>query len=150
MHKIILVLALLVLAYPTTVTASEEDAVQAVFENMDSALNSNDLDSFLSLFSENAIEMPPDEAALIGIDAIRERDGNFFENYTDEISSKVEDVQVVENIATVRISYREAWTPKAGGPTRSAVGKGIGVLEKQEDGTWRITSYIWNHDKPVE
>ena len=150
MYKIIFALALLVLAYPATVMASEEDAVQAVFEKMDSALNSNDLDAFLSLFAESAVEMPPDEDALVGIDAIRERDGNFFENYTDEISSKIEAVQVIENIATVRISYREAWTPKAGGPTRSAIGKGIGILEKQEDNTWKVTSYIWNHDKPIE
>ena len=150
MYKIIVALALLVLAYPATVTASEEDAVQKIFEKMDSALNSNDLEAFLSLFAENAVEMPPDEAALVGIDAIRERDGNFFANYTDEISTKVEDVQVVKNIATIRTSYHESWTPKAGGATRSAVGKGITVLEKQCDNTWKITSLIWNHDKPIE
>lgn len=146
MNKTLATLVLVFMVIPATALATDEEAIGKLIADYDSGLNSNDIDAFLSLFIEDAVELPNEEPVLIGIDAIREREGNFFKNYTDEISSIIEDVQVVDNIAIIRTSYQEAWTPKAGGPTQSAVGKSIIVLGRQADNTWKITSVIWNTD----
>ena len=150
MKKIIFALAFFILAFPITAVSSDKDAVIEVIAKMDTALNTNNLDAFLDLFNDDAVEMPDEEPVLIGIEAIRARDGDFFANYTDEISQVVEDVKIEGNLAVVRLSHHEEVTPKAGGPTVVYVGKGIVVLEKQGGGHWKISSNIWNLDQPSE
>ena len=150
MKKIIFALAFFILAFSTTAVSSDKDAVSEVIAKMDTALNTNNLDEYLDLFIDDAVEMPNDEPVLVGIEAIRARDGDFFANYTDEISQVVEAVKMEGNLAVVRLSYHEEVTPKAGGPAVVYVGKGIVVLEKQGDGHWKISSNIWNLDQPLE
>jgi len=146
MTRLTTILAIVVLALSTTALASDEEAVAKFVSEYDTALNQNDLDAFLALYVEDAVEMPDKEPVLIGIDAIRERDGNFIANYTDKISSNIEDIQIVDDLAVVRTSYQEEWTPKAGGATESVIGKSIIILGKQADGSWKISTVIWNID----
>jgi len=150
MKKIILALTFLTLAVSTSVFASDEDDVKDVITKMDAALNTNNFDEFLDLFVDDAVEMPDSEPALVGIEAVRIRDGNFFANYTDNISQNVEDLIIDGDLAVLRLSYHEEVTPKSGGPTVVYVGKGIVVLERQSDGQWKVSMNIWNLDQPLE
>jgi len=146
MNRLFATLILVIMVIPMTALASDEEAAAEIFVRMDSALNSNDFDAFLSLFAEDAVEMPNGEPVLVGIEAISVRDGKFFADFTDEITTKIENVQIHGDVAIVRNSFQESWTPKTGGATQSAEGKGIGILARQSDNTWKITVLIWNND----
>jgi len=53
------------------------------------------------------------------------------------------------DIAVVRTTYTETWTPRDGNEQRSIEGKSILVLDRQVDGTWKISSVIWNTTRRI-
>jgi uncharacterized protein (TIGR02246 family) len=125
-------------------SASDEDDITKLFEKAEQTLNNGDANGWASLFSADAVEMPPDEPPLFGIDAIRARDDAFMENFDDEFSLNIESMRISGDLAVVRYSYEESWTPKADGKTNSATGQTLVVLERI-DGSWKFTDLIWAH-----
>lgn len=128
---------------------SDVEAVRAVLQQYDDAADSGDVDGLVALYDEDGIDMPPDEPAVVGKDAIRARLERFFADYTDALRDTVEDVTVSGDWASIRCSYTESWTPRAGGDTTTVVGKSVIILKRHADGSWRITTVIWNSDAPT-
>ena len=86
---------------------------------------------------------------MIGRDAIRSRMEDFIRENTDRLESTVSDLQVLGDVAIVRGRYTESWSPSAGGDTTSVEGTGIQIYERQPDGSWLLTTEIWNTDAPA-
>jgi ketosteroid isomerase-like protein len=42
----------------------------------------------------------------------------------------------------------EKFTPKSGSESMQDIGKYMAILEKQADGSWKYTHFIWNTDIP--
>jgi uncharacterized protein (TIGR02246 family) len=142
MKRITAIAAMLVIAMPAF--ASDEEEITKMLMQAESAWNSGNMDAWLSLLADDAIEMPPDEAPLVGIAAITERDTRFAADFDDVFAMKIESMRISGDLAVVRYSYEEAWTPKEGGDTSSAEGQTIIVLERR-DGSWKFTDIIWAH-----
>ena len=57
-------------------------AIKSLTEEYDAAINSGDLDSWMSIYTDDAVRMQPNMPVLVGKDAIRSVMQYFFENYT--------------------------------------------------------------------
>jgi len=128
-------------------TEADIEAIKNLTDEYDAAVNSGDLDSWVSLFTDDAVRMPPNSPALVGKDAIRSVMQSSFEKYTFDIKETAEEVIVCGDWAFVRGTYTYTITPKAGGePGPRHIGKWVAFHKRQLDGSWKIYRNIWNSD----
>ena len=125
---------------------ADEAAIRELVRRTDETLTAGDVEAFVALFVDDGIEMPPDGPAQIGQDAIRSREGAFLGTNDTEVRTTVENIQIRGDLAVVRDSYTESWTPKDGGDSASAVGKGLMICHRQADGSWKLGILMWNSD----
>lgn len=92
--------------------------------------------------------MPPDEPAWMGKDAIRSGFKKGFEQYDLMVENSVEDVQTFEGRAFMRGVYTVKLTPKTGGESIQETGKWMAFRQRQQDGSWKTVSDIYNSDNP--
>ncbi len=130
-------------------TEADIEAVKNLTEEYDAAINSGDLDSWVSLYTDDAVRMPPNSPALVGKDAIRSVMQSSFEKYTFDIKETTEEVIVAGDWAFARGTYTYTITPKAGGePIGDDSGKWMAFNKRQPDGSWKIYRNIFNSDLP--
>ena len=93
--------------------------------------------------------MDPNQPALVGQQAIRAASQNYFEQYTDEGRSILEDVRVSGDLAVAKGIYEGRATPKAGGSSAQVKDKFLTAFQRQADGSWRAFWDIYNSDLPM-
>lgn len=82
----------------------------------DEAYVAQDIDKLMSIFSDDAVRMPPNEPVLIGKEEIRSNFQQEFDQFsTTDQKSVVIDVRVGGDLAYVRGTWKETQTSKAGG-----------------------------------
>ena len=134
-------------ATPMVDTAADAAAVNAVREAEAAALSSGDVSS--AYLSEDAVLMPPDAPAVVGIDAIR--------TWATEFMAQVSSVSV--NYTDTNVTVSGDWaietyagtmtlTPAGGGDAMTQSVKGIHVYRREADGSWKMVYDVWNTDAP--
>ena len=157
-HLSVLFLLFIVACAPTAVEPVEEaDTTEADVEAINSlrdefiALdNASDAAGLASLYTNDAVLMPPNEAAVTGNQAIESWFQTTFDQFTTEFTVASEELEVVGDWAFDWGAYMTALTPKAGGEPTEDRGKYIVILRKQVDGSWRIVKNIWNSNNPPQ
>jgi len=114
------------------------------------ALNKGDTESFIALYSPDAIVMMPNAPAWRGTDAIRTGFQGMMTQYTPSgVAFTTDDVQVAGDVAVETGHFAMTLTPKTGkAKPMSDKGKYIVVWQKQADGSWKIVRDISNSDLP--
>lgn len=125
------------------------EALKAALEEWDVAWNSQNLEKLLSLYTEDAVRMPPNEATEVGSEAIRASVQRAFDESPSEEHSTIGDVRVSGDLGYVRGTFEAATTPEAGGEPVVENGKWITVHQRQPDGSWQIICEIWNANLPT-
>ena len=131
---------------------SEENlaAIRAIISDFMSTYNAADVDAFSGLFTEDAIRMPPNAPAIVGRQRIRENMITTFATFDGEVTVNQEEVRFSGDFAITRGTWALTLTPKSGGEAQSDVGKWLTMIERQEDGSWKIARNIWNSDRPLD
>jgi len=125
------------------------DAVRSVVDQEVAMAVAGDPDAFIGQFTTDAMAMPPNEPAVSG-EAFREWVRNFMEQFNVDAASYRDDNIVVDgDLAVHRYEFLWTLTPASGGETINEVAKGIHVLRRQPDGSWRISHDIWSSDLPL-
>jgi uncharacterized protein (TIGR02246 family) len=124
------------------------EAIKSMTEKYDATINAGDLDSWMSLYADDAVRMPPNKPALFGKDSIRSMMQSFFENYTSDLKETTEEVIVAGNWAFARGTFIITLTPKAGGESIQDSGKWVAFVKRYPDGSWRIYRNIHNSNLP--
>src|SRR6266496_4701730 len=125
-------------------------AVNAISTRYSSALNAGDLDSWLSLWTDDGIQLPPGEPPVVGKDQIRARNQGLLDKFTVNLSSTSAEVGVAGDWAFDRGAYTATLTPKGGGRTIPIDGKYLTILKRQPDGSWKIHRDIFNSNVPSQ
>ncbi len=94
------------------------------------------------LYTEDAIELPPNEPMRVGRAAILERLERDFAELSDITITSVETdgyAGMAYDRGTYSVTFMEEVTE---------TGKWIGISRRQADGSWLFSRLIWNLDQP--
>jgi uncharacterized protein (TIGR02246 family) len=114
------------------------------------ALETGDVEGYLSVYADEAVWMPPSANEIVGKEAARKRITQAFEAASLEgvYESQEQTVMSPEWISD-HGKYSIMVTPKRGGQTKQEVGHFLTLWRREKDGKWRIYYDIWNTNNPV-
>jgi ketosteroid isomerase-like protein len=131
----------------TTDSEADEAAIRNLFARYDVAFANEDLDGWLALLTKDVYWAAPNQPALIGQDAVLGRFGSMFRNFNMTSSRPLGEVRIADGWGVVSATYEVSLELKAGGdPPYHEFGKVIYVVERGDDGHWRIAKAVWNTD----
>jgi len=135
---------------PEASVEADVAAIKASFDEWVQLSNAVDLDRIVSIFyTEDSIQMPPNESISKGKDAILlgyQRNRELNDEHWD--SCTVKDVRVSGDLAIAWGIDTGTTTPRSGGEAVAFDLKWLTALERQSDGTWKWIYEIWN-DNPL-
>jgi uncharacterized protein (TIGR02246 family) len=133
---------------PQTETRADVAAINEVREREIALVATGDVDGLLSVYTIDVVMMPPNEPALHGQDATKKWAEAMFGQVTMKGRYTTSDVSVAGDWAIDRYTGVLTITPKGGGSPSEEKVKGIHIMKRQPDGTWRIAQDVWNSDAP--
>jgi uncharacterized protein (TIGR02246 family) len=114
------------------------------------AANDGDLERWLALWIDDAIQMPPGAPRRVGKAEIRSAMQARFDHF--DISGAIiqpEEVRILGDRAYSHGSYEFEMASKVAAETKRYWGKFLAILEKQADGSWKIALDCHNYDSPT-
>jgi uncharacterized protein (TIGR02246 family) len=123
---------------------SAATAAEAIWQEYATSLNEGDLERWLELWTEDGVQMPPNEPAIVGIDKIRARNEAALDRFTFDMGISNQEVETAGDWAYSRGTYKATLMPKGGGRPIVMDGKYMTILARQRDGSWKIHRDIFN------
>jgi uncharacterized protein (TIGR02246 family) len=123
-------------------------AIEEIWDNYALAMNTGDLELWMSLCTDDTIKMLPDEPAVFGKEDLRTSMEPLFNYFTIEIAIDNEEVQVAGRWAFSRGTCTVLMTPKAGGEPLYMDAKYLTILKRQAGGSWKIYIDCFNSNVP--
>jgi uncharacterized protein (TIGR02246 family) len=129
-------------------------AINLILAEIDRAFATGDPAVLAELVTEDVVWMPPEEPILHGRQAVEERYRDLFAEMHGRFteithSMKAEEVCVFGGWAMSRGTYQLSFIlPTVPEPIK-VTGKNVHTYRQQSDGSWLISSDIWNTDAPV-
>ena len=129
-------------------TKDEQISVKSILKTIkleiDAVAESN-IESYSSLLTKDSEFMPPNSLPLKGKELLLWLK-DFLEKFNVEwIEFLHKNVEAAEGLGFHEYSFRWRLTPKNGGDSKEHKGKGIHILRKERDGSWKIAREIWNN-----
>ncbi len=129
-------------------TEADVAAINAVRDREITLVVAGNVDSLVALYTPDVAMMPPNEPAVNGQDALRKWTKTMVSQATVSGRYTSSQVTVSGDWAVDRYTGVLTVTPKAGGgPTEEQI-KGVHIMQRGADGTWRIAQDVWNSDAP--
>ena len=128
-------------------------AIKDVLNQYVVACDTNDFDSWISLWADDGVQMPPDAPAIVGKSQILEANKPSFDQMKFDISIKsIEGAEVHGDWGLTHCTYTLSVTPKAGGDTIIVTpeGKALTIYKRQSDGSWKIAYDCFNSNAPPQ
>ena len=130
---------------------SDITAIKETLSQYAVGFNTGDFDLWISLWSDDGVQMPPDTPVRIGKEQIREGMKPAFDKMNLEIAiTSIDEAKVYGGLGLTRCTYTLKRTPKEGGETIDAMpdGKALTLYERQPDGSWRVVYDCFNSNVP--
>jgi uncharacterized protein (TIGR02246 family) len=123
-------------------------AVNAIWDQYASSLNAGDVDRYMALWADDAMQLPPGSPPIVGKETLRAGLESEVDLFTFDMAITNEEVQVSGDLAVARGTYTATVTPKDGGEAIPIDGKYMTLLKRQPDGSWKIYRDIYNSNVP--
>ncbi len=132
----------------TPMLEADVEAIEYLLREQVAAVETGDVEAQLAIRTADVLEMPPDESPFIGIEAYRtwSKDDPFSYQIT---AASMDEIRVTGDWAYSRFSFTWVLTPVSGGESVEVSGKGLWIVHRQPDGSWRIAREIWNNNNPL-
>jgi ketosteroid isomerase-like protein len=130
---------------PAGLSEADRTAIRQSDENNVKLMNAKDWKGVLALYTEDAIELPPNHAAIQGKAAIQA----WLQAFPPLSDFHAESLEIVgqEDLAFDRGTYSMTVTP-AGAPPIKDHGKYLTLWRKQTNGSWKVVRDVFNSDLP--
>lgn len=122
-------------------------SIESTIKAYEVALNSNDIDTVLGLYSSNPVFMPQHAPALVGRDAVRAGYDHVFATIKLDIRFDIHEVEVAGDWAWARTSSAGRTQILAADLTIEE-GNNELFLFHREDGAWKIHRYLFSTNRP--
>ena len=119
-------------------------AVNEIWNQYASSLNSGDVDRWISLWTEDGVQMPPGSPPVVGKEQIRTEMKATLDRFAFDFTVLTEEVRATGDWAFSRGLYKATLRPREGGTAILVDGKYMSILQRQADGSWRIHRDIFN------
>jgi uncharacterized protein (TIGR02246 family) len=131
---------------PAGLSEADRTAIRQADENYVKLANAKDFKGAAALYAEDAIVLPPNQAAVQGRAAIQA----FLEASppTSNFQVQILEIEGGADLAYERGTYSETVTPTGAAPIEDR-GKYLTTWRKQADGSWKMLRDIWNSDLPL-
>jgi ketosteroid isomerase-like protein len=136
-------------SHATADSAGTDATARRAHEAYTTAINSNNLDSLLAVFTEDVVFLSPNEPVVVGKAAVRAWSEAYLKAFTIHWDKTVSEFIVAGEWAFERYSYREHDTPSGGGAAVTDTGKGLLIYHHDSDGKWRVARDAWSSDLPA-
>ena len=100
---------------PVVDVEADKEAIKKITDDFNAALNAGDIDKLVSLFTDDAVRIPPNKPPLVGKEAIRSSFQEYLDQFTVQSEGVIVDLKVSGDLAFVRGSWTSINTPKTGG-----------------------------------
>jgi len=110
--------------------------------------NAGDFDGWISLWTNDGIQMYPGIPARVGTEQIRAGMKPAFDQFILKIAITNHEARVSGDLGFLRGTYTLSMVPKAGGEEIKYDGKYLTIFEKQADGSWKIARDCFNSNVP--
>jgi uncharacterized protein (TIGR02246 family) len=126
--------------------AADTEKVMEVMDEYAAAVNAGDLERWMALWSEDGRRIPPPafQPPQHGKDEIRAAMQPVFEASDQTATIDAQDVQILGQRAYSLCTFEITVTPKEGGETFVLEGNALSILEKQDDGSWKLLIDCYN------
>lgn len=128
---------------------SDSAAVTKLRDDFIAAFNRQDIDAMAKLTADDMVGMPPNQPAIVGIDASRAWWREGFQVARSRFEASSREIEVLGDWAVDRFDWTMESTPAGGGATSKDKGKCVWISRKQSDGSWKLARAIWNSDEPM-
>lgn len=141
-----------VIAAPAPTFDEQQVVTAAVYEIWDqyaTSLEAGDVDAWISLWTDDGVQMPPGVPPVIGKANIRA--GLLFQLslFTfNDFQINTAEVRRSGDLAFARGTYTVTLLPVGGGPGIFVDGKFMTIFEKQQGGAWKIHRDAFNSNVP--
>jgi len=123
---------------------ADKQKVMEVAVREAAAMQSGDMNQYSAILCTDAVFMPPNLTAIEG-DELRRWLREFIDHSAVEWPRFEHGATVVAGeLAFHEYLYTMRVTPKAGGHAATGYGKGMQILRREADGSWKILRNIWN------
>ncbi len=129
--------------------AEDEAAIRALFDKHIAAFTAGDSAAVVTLYTDNAVMMPPDRAAMTGREAIRWGLRVAFGLAAMKFSGGALQVEIAGDWAFARRTSAVTLTAKTGGEQLELMTNWLEVLRRQADGSWKIHYQMMTSDRPL-
>jgi uncharacterized protein (TIGR02246 family) len=129
-------------------TESDFAAIEALRTQWSASLAAGDVDGILGLFTDDAVQMSPNEPAIVGKEAQRLRLAPAVEMFDASVDWNSEEARVAGDWAFDRGTMIMDVTPKSGGATQRVNGKYILILERTTVAAWKVARFMYNSSEP--
>ena len=127
---------------------SDNDQILARHRAFIAAFAKQDVASMREVLTDDHVGMAPGRPQMNGKDEAEAFWREGFQVAKSAFTSHDEDVTVIGDWAIDRFKFVMSIEPLDGGPQVRDEGKCVWVWRKDRDGTWRLSSAIWNSDLP--
>lgn len=128
--------------------SNDNEVIESVREAHIAAMNNRDADAWADVFTDDAIQMPPNFPMNIGNANIRSWSQGFLQMFQADFTLSVIDLHISGDYAYETGTYTISLTPDGSNQTMQDVGKYITIYQKLSTGDWAVTRDIWNSNQP--
>lgn len=131
----------------STETSRHTPDIETTLKAYETALNGNDIETILGLYSANPVFMPQNAPALVGRDAVRAGYRQVFDTIKLNVAFEIHEIQEAADWAWARTSSAGRTKILAAG-IEVAEGNNELFVFRREDGAWRIHRYLFATNQP--
>ncbi|GFN39710.1 MAG: hypothetical exported protein [Marine Group I thaumarchaeote] len=125
------------------VSNSDEAKIRELISGYQIALNNEEIEKISTLYSEQAIFMPPEIPAIKGVEEIVLTYEYLFSQFDFELEFDIKEVVVSENFAYVHSNSEGTITLESSETEETSKNQEIFILIKEGD-DWKISRYMFN------
>jgi uncharacterized protein (TIGR02246 family) len=131
-------------------SAAEHEAIKNTMSSYEAALNASSTEAAMTLYTEDAVFMVPNNQSAVGKDAVRQAYDAVFKTITLEVKFTIAELlMMAPQWAFVRTNSAGIQTINATGATSAEANQELFILKREDDGKWRIARYAFSTTNPM-
>ena len=129
-------------------STARDSAAHQAHANYVRVINSNDIDSLTSMFTDDVVFLAANDKPIVGKAAVRAWADGYYKAFHTKWDKPVREFVVSGDYAYERYDYTSTDTPVGGGKPVVDTGWGLVVYHRDPDGAWRVARDAFSPDHP--